>query len=134
MIQVAVGIITQEINGHDTVLLCQRKHDVRYALKWEFPGGKLEKGEEATDCLRRELREELGIDATVGEPFHRQHCVYSDRGEFDVVYYRVSGYSGEIDNRVFESIEWVRPSDLNRYDILEGNAEAIRILQSPDGD
>ena len=57
------------------VLLTQRKAGAHLEGKWEFPGGKVESGEDPRDALRRELREELGIDAAVGEivdvTFHR---------------------------------------------------------------
>jgi 8-oxo-dGTP diphosphatase len=57
------------------VLLAQRKEGTHLAGKWEFPGGKVEPGEDPRDALRRELAEEIGIDAAVGEivevTFHR---------------------------------------------------------------
>ena len=57
------------------VLLSQRKPGTHLAGAWEFPGGKVEAGEDPRDALRRELREELGIECTVGEivdvTFHR---------------------------------------------------------------
>jgi 8-oxo-dGTP diphosphatase len=57
------------------VLLTQRKAGTHLAGAWEFPGGKVESGEDPREALRRELREEIGLDATVGEivdvTFHR---------------------------------------------------------------
>jgi 8-oxo-dGTP diphosphatase len=57
------------------VLLTQRKSGTHLAGAWEFPGGKVEAGEDPRDALARELKEELGIDTTVGEivdvAFHR---------------------------------------------------------------
>jgi 8-oxo-dGTP diphosphatase len=57
------------------LLLSQRKAGTHLAGAWEFPGGKVEPGEDPRDALRRELREELGIEARVGEivdvAFHR---------------------------------------------------------------
>jgi len=49
------------------VLICQRAQDQPMPLKWEFPGGKVEPGEEEAAALQRELREELGISATIEE-------------------------------------------------------------------
>lgn len=126
MIQVAVGIIIND----GKVLLCQRKKTARYGLKWEFPGGKVESGEEIIVCLRRELHEELAIDAVIGDLYHQQHCLYPDSGTFDVFYYLVPAFKGEIVNHVFESYEWTPISNLGQYDILEGNTDVVQKLMS----
>jgi 8-oxo-dGTP diphosphatase len=130
MIKVAVGIILQNgaASGSGRVLLCQRTQTARYALKWEFPGGKLENNEPLEECLRRELREELGIAAEVGTLFHHQHFVYPDSGSFDVFYYFVKSFTGEIVNKVFARWQWVPLTELHQYDILEGNRDVIRRL------
>ena len=129
MVKVTVGIIIQP--GAVTpsrVLLCQRKKTSRYGLKWEFPGGKVEDAETVTDCLRRELREELNIEASIGELYHRQNYVYPDSGTFDVHYYIVLSFSGHLANRVFESVAWVPLNDLENFDILEGNKDVVQKL------
>ena len=128
---VAVGIVMR--NGR--VLACQRKRTARYPLKWEFPGGKIEPEESPWEALVRELREELDIVAEGGTEFHRQKWTYPESsvddkrdGTFSVIYYLVRTFSGEPDNRVFEQIRWVRPAELHRMDVLEGNREAIELL------
>jgi 8-oxo-dGTP diphosphatase len=138
MKEVAVGIIIR--NGY--VLACQRKRDAKYALKWEFPGGKLEAGETPERALVRELREELAIDAKVDEEFFRQEWIYPEEtdkprltdgqaqrdGSFRVFYFLVNGFSGEPMNHAFEEIQWMRPHELQAMDILEGNREAVERL------
>lgn len=131
MKEVSVGIIIQ--NG--AVLACQRKRTAKYPLKWEFPGGKLEPGETPQHALRRELREELAIDAEVGEEFFRQEWVYAEGtdnpqrdGSFRVFYYLVREFAGELENHAFEQIQWVEPQELLSLDILEGNRDAVRRL------
>ena len=68
---VAAGVIIKD----GGVLLSQRKRGTHLAGAWEFPGGKVEPGEDPREALARELNEELGVDATVGDPievtFHR---------------------------------------------------------------
>ena len=129
MIQVAVGILIND----GKVLLCQRKPTARYPFKWEFPGGKMEDDETVEDCLRRELFEELGITAEIGELFHRQHAVYPDSGSFDVCYYFIPSFVGVIVNKVFSTVEWVPLPKLFLFDILEGNREVIQKLLSTNG-
>ncbi len=132
MIKVAVGIIIRDgaDGGRRSVLLCQRKEDAKYPMKWEFPGGKVEDGEEIAECLERELREELGV--TIGPPslFHRQEAVYPDSSRYDVHYYLVCEMSGTPANRVFRRVKWVDVGDLLSYDILEGNRDVIGKLQT----
>lgn len=120
-------------NGH--VLACQRKHDAKYPLKWEFPGGKLEQGETPEHALVRELREELAIEATVDEEFFQQEWIYHEGttdplrdGAFRVFYFLVRGFSGEPVNHAFEQIRWIDPRELATMDILEGNRDAVRQL------
>ncbi len=131
MKQVAVAIIRR--NGQ--VLACQRMKDARYPLKWEFPGGKLEQGETPREALVRELHEELGIHALVGDEFHVQEWVYKEgvaepekTGAFRVFYFLVEEFTGVPVNRAFESIRWVRPEELQHMDILEGNRAAINLF------
>jgi 8-oxo-dGTP diphosphatase len=130
MKEVAVGIVIQD----GQVLACQRKHDAAYPLKWEFPGGKLEEGESPAAALKRELREELGIDARVEREFHRAEWTYPahastpNDGRFRVYYFLVRQFSGLPINHSFEQIRWVTPSELRRMDILEGNREAVEHL------
>ena len=59
-------VVAAIIQHGGRVLICQRRKDDSFALKWEFPGGKCWKREAAGACLRRELREELGIEVEVG--------------------------------------------------------------------
>ena len=79
-------------------------------------------------ALRRELHEELGIDASVGTLYHQQQYTYPDNGTFDVHYYLVPHFTGTLVNRVFESFAWVPIDRLPEYDILEGNRDVVTKL------
>ena len=74
MNRVAVGIIVKD----GQLLACQRRRNGRYPLKWEFPGGKIERGETAREALVRELREELSINTLVEKEFFRQEWTYPE--------------------------------------------------------
>jgi len=124
MIKVAVGIVRM---GYQ-VLVCQRRRSSKYPLKWEFPGGKFENSESVSECLRRELLEELSIDANVGEELHRQEWIYPDSGSFEVYYHMVDSFSGTIRNNVFEQIRWVNVAELGGMDMLDGNRDAVMKL------
>src|SRR5690348_5433436 len=110
----------------EQLLICQRTHDQPMPLKWEFPGGKIEPGEEERAALRRELEEELGISATIGEKVTSIQHHYKKGGAVELHFYRVKEYEGEMENRIFEQIRWVDRRDLPRFDFLEADQGLIR--------
>jgi 8-oxo-dGTP diphosphatase len=121
MITVAAGILK-----HDgRILICQRKRTGVFPLQWEFPGGKVEAGEEAATCLRRELHEELAIEAEIGPEVSAFQYTYPSGFEVNLVFFRVSGYSGAMANQAFEQIFWVEPGDLLNYDFLEADRALV---------
>ena len=73
--QVVAALIFKD----ERILVCQRTRHQTMPLKWEFPGGKIEAGEQPRDALRRELNEELGIDATIGDEVARIRHEYKSR-------------------------------------------------------
>lgn len=117
MITVSAGIVTEG----DRVLVCQRPATARFPLKWEFPGGKVEAGESPQACLRRELQEELCIEAEVGTEVYRTEHRYADGLAVRLLFFRVPRFTGAPTSRAFERIEWVRTTDLSRYDFLEAD-------------
>jgi 8-oxo-dGTP diphosphatase len=124
MIQVAAGIV--EHAGR--VLVCQRKKGSRYELKWEFPGGKVENGESPQATLQRELFEELNITAEVGDEIYQQQWKYPDHGEFEIHFFSVREFTGDLRNLAFADILWVSPEELTKLDLLDGSREAARFL------
>ncbi len=121
MIVVTAGILS---NG-GRVLVCQRRAGDPFGLKWEFPGGKVEEGETPEASLRRELSEELGIEAEVGPEVYRTDHRYANGFAIQLLFFRIVRYAGTPVNRAFERIEWARVSDLPRYDFLEADRELV---------
>lgn len=121
MILVTAGILT---NG-ERILICQRKAGSRFGLKWEFPGGKVEAGEAPEACLRRELAEELGIDAEVGAEIHRTDYRYPNGHLVRLLFFRIARYTGAPENREFERFVWARSEDLPGFDFLEADREVV---------
>jgi 8-oxo-dGTP diphosphatase len=110
------------------ILVCQRTRHQVMPLKWEFPGGKIETGEQPRDALRRELDEELGIDATVGEEVARIQHNYKGGGSVELRFYLVKEYSGEIENRIFQDVQWADRKSLPEYDFLEADLQLVKDL------
>ncbi|MBP1774443.1 MAG: hydrolase, family [candidate division NC10 bacterium] len=121
MILVTAGILTEG----ERVLICQRKAGDRFGLKWEFPGGKVEAGETPPTCLRRELAEELGVEAEVGPEVHRTDYRYPNGFTVRLLFFKVCRYTGVPENREFERFVWARPDELSGFDFLEADREVV---------
>jgi 8-oxo-dGTP diphosphatase len=110
------------------ILICQRTRHQPMPLKWEFPGGKIEEGEQPRDALRRELDEELGIAAVVGDEVERIHHQYPSGNSVELRFFDVHEYSGQMENRIFKKITWAQPPDLLTYDFLEADLSLVAKL------
>lgn len=110
------------------LLVCQRTRHQTMPLKWEFPGGKIEEKEQPRDALRRELEEELGINATIGNEVARIQHEYPNRTKVELRFFEVRQYQGELENRIFRDMQWAVPRDLPKYDFLEADSTLVRDL------
>jgi 8-oxo-dGTP diphosphatase len=108
------------------ILVCQRTRHQTMPLKWEFPGGKIEEGEQPRDALRRELEEELGIDAEIGNEVSRVRHEYPGGGAVELRFFVVHEYRGKIENKIFRDVQWSPRSELLQYDFLEADLPLVR--------
>jgi len=115
------------------VLIAQRPQGKHLEGRWEFPGGKVARGESEAAALTRELREELGIEVAESSPFMRlTHC-YSDRSvELSMwIVERFAGVPRGLDGQL---LRWVPPEELVEEDLLEADRpfiDALRTLAPP---
>ncbi len=109
------------------ILIARRKKGDLLAHKWEFPGGKIETDETPEQCLKRELFEEFGIETEV-----KEHMGSSRSSSFpnliELMAYRVIHVSGDFRPTAHEEIRWVRPSELQNYDLAEADQAIVKIL------
>jgi 8-oxo-dGTP diphosphatase len=110
------------------VLICQRRPDQPMALQWEFPGGKIEPGESPEEALLRELNEELGITAKIGGHVTHIRHNYRHGGAVDLQFFAVQEFTGEIQNRIFHQVKWVKLEELPTYDFLAADRDLIKDL------
>ncbi len=110
------------------ILVCQRTRHQVMPLKWEFPGGKIEEGEQPRNALHRELDEELGIDATIGDEVARIQHRYPSGSSVELRFFTVRVYKGEIENRIFREVRWADRSELPSFNFLEADLELVKDL------
>jgi 8-oxo-dGTP diphosphatase len=122
MLTVVAGLIEAE----GKILVCQRRRGDSFELMWEFPGGKLEAGETAAEGLVRELREELGVEARVGqEVFRTRHRYAEMREEIELIFFAAAVDAAAVRNIVFERMEWRAPETLSELNFLPADREVV---------
>ncbi len=126
-----IHVIAGAISDADgRVLIAQRPRGRHMAGRWEFPGGKLDPGEDAFAGLRRELDEELGVIVREARPLIRLRHEYPDRRVLLDVW-QVTAYDGEPQPRDAQALAWARPDDLPKHDLLEADRAIVTALRLP---
>lgn len=125
MIRVVAGVL---VRG-DAVLVCRRPAHKPHAGRWEFPGGKVEPGETLEQALRRELREELAIEARVGRRLWSTEHRYAGLEPVELHFFRIVAFDGEISSTHFPEIRWQPLSALGALDVLEADRGFVAWLE-----
>jgi 8-oxo-dGTP diphosphatase len=121
--QVTAAVIEKD----GKILVAQRRKGATLGGRWEFPGGKIEPGETAEECLRRELKEEFDIDSEIGKfiiASRFRYCLVP----IELLAYRVKHLSGEFKVNEHEEIRWVLPSELSLYDFMPADKPIVKLL------
>ena len=126
-IRVAAGVARRG----DEILLTRRPPGGAFPLQWEFPGGKIERGETPERALVREIREELGVDAIPGGVLATHTHEYASGLEVEIVFVASTLTSLEFTASGAEhEVRWARPEDVAPSEILEGDRRFLAELKS----
>jgi mutator protein MutT len=133
-----IRVVAAIVESQGRLLICQRRRGTAFALKWEFPGGKMRPSETPWGALARELREELAVEARIGMEVYRARHRYAELDDqvqvtFFAVIVVTKGVAegvavGQPRARVFERIVWAPRADLMRYDFLAADRALISRL------
>ncbi len=123
-ILVIAGIIKKE----GKILITQRKKEDFFSLLWEFPGGKIELNETPEGCLKRELFEELNIEANVGNLFCISNYITSDV-EIELMVFLVDSFKGEIKVNSHEQIKWINLAEIDNYKFAPADVQVVNELK-----
>ena len=117
------------IQNDNNFLIGRRGKDEKSAGMWEFPGGKLEEGESPKECIKRELKEELNIDAEIGELFSSYTYNYP-HVSYELFFFKVNSFFGEPVKSVHDKLKWEKLKNFYKYDFLPGDGPLIDKLIS----
>ncbi len=123
-----IPVVAGFLKKDKKILIGQRPENNSLAGQWEFPGGKIEPGESPEVALARELQEELGIEASVGNL--RLACTHT-YGEIGILilFYEILFWKGEPKAKHHMMLEWIYPEELQTKNIPEANRKILdRIL------
>ena len=127
LIEVAAGLVFHR----GRLLLAQRRTGDHLGGLWEFPGGKREAGETFPDCLRRELREELGVEVEVGERVESIRHDYPER-RVHLEFFRCTLRAGEPRALGCQALVWVTQEELGAYAFPAADARLLdRLRREP---
>lgn len=112
------------------ILIARRRPELKQGGRWELPGGKIEPGESAAECLRREIREELGIEIAVGG-YVATHVHDYGRGPIALEAWRCTWESGHLTPSDHDAFAWVSAAEMLTFELAAADvplAEALARL------
>jgi 8-oxo-dGTP diphosphatase len=127
-IDVAVGILPRLVQGQVLILIAQRPKENILGGYWEFPGGKLEPGEEPAQCVEREFTEELGITVRAGQAMEAIEHTYP-HAKVRLLPFICQWVSGQIENIEVDQHRWVKLDALSKYSFPQANTSLIESIQ-----
>ncbi len=119
-----IPVVAGFLRKDGKILVGQRPENNSLAGQWEFPGGKIEPGETPEQALARELNEELGIEAEVGDLKLACTHSYGDVGIL-ILFYEILYWKGEPRNMHHMMLEWIPPEGLETRNIPEANRKIL---------
>ena len=126
---VRIDVVAAIIRKDEKILITQRLDNVHLARLWEFPGGKVEAGESLQMALRREIREELGIEIRINDKVLTLDYDYPTKS-VRLHFFYCTVLDGDARPLNVGDLRWVSPDDIVNYQFPPADAEIINILRS----
>ena len=120
-------VVAAIIIKDDKYFIAQRNRNKHMGLSWEFPGGKVEKGETFEIALKREIKEELNIEINIKNKLGEENYK-DDKINVKLHYFICSHFNGEIILSEHEDSAWVTKNEFKNYNFAEGDSDIINLL------
>lgn len=125
-IDVVAGII---LNADKTKILMSQRTDIEFINQWEFPGGKIDKGETSEQALVRELKEELSIDIVDYQLYFQKSHSYPNK-TINLSFFWVTSFTGEPKGMESQPVEWQDVTSMHALNFLAANKEVVKQVQA----
>lgn len=122
-----IEVVAAVIYRTETVLLCQRHDGSHLPLMWEFPGGKVDPGESPQSALKRELTEELDVDAEIGSQVADVEHHYSEKSVR--IRFFLANITDEPRAIVHRAVRWVPLDTISDYKVPPANESVMRMIE-----
>lgn len=126
MTKVTAAIIIRD----GKLMIARRNPKLANGGRWEFPGGKVKPGESPRSCLKREIKEELGIEVDVLDMIGTSTQAGEDRS-LELLFYRANWVAGEMRLRDHTAVRWVTAVQLTEYDLTPADREFAEGFEIP---
>lgn len=116
------------IHKNDKILICQRPKGKLCEFMWEFPGGKLEKGESYEECIKRECREELNINIDVVDKM--TDIIYEyPKLKVHIHFFNCVIAEGEIIKKEHNDIKWIGREDVSKFEFCPADSKVVDMVK-----
>jgi len=115
------------IQNEDKYFIARRGPTEKLSGYWEFPGGKVEEGESLIDCLRRELKEELGVTSEIGDVLITSDYAYK-QGHIKLIAMEAKIVGGKLSLIVHDQYDWLSPSEILKLNLAPADVPVAEFL------
>ena len=126
---VAITALIKNLNGDKFLILKRSENEIAYPSKWSFTGGKLEKGENILQTLKREIKEEVGLDIEDYKEYLKDYTFIRPDGHNVIGFAFLVKAKNEnvLLGEDFQDFKWVKPDELKVYDYILGMEEEVKL-------
>ena len=122
-----IDVVAAVLKDKKNFLIAKRGFNQSFPSKWEFPGGKVEKGESFQNALIREIKEELNVKINVLKKIASEKVEVKDV-IISIHYYYAEIISGTVELMEHDDFKWIRKTRFKNFDFIIGDERILKFL------